>query len=228
MNKIICVGDGYAANHIWPEWPAIIQALYPDVAHENFGAVGAGDEFITTAVVQSHIRNPNAFFIVQWAIPSRFDKLLQNDSWDNIINNDSVYHFNRVKLYDETWWLSSASQQAPVEQYHEFYVEAQQAKTRSFNFKYLVENLLKQQALFFTLEQMILYSNDIRFQHTRLKEIQPSPIVHLQWTEEHIVPHIPYPLDNSRLVELKKRINQHKWQAYDPDRAEIWDKMSNI
>lgn len=95
MNKILCFGDGYAANHIWPEWPAIVQALYPELQHENFGEIGAGNEFITSAIVQAHTDNPDEFYIVQWAIPNRFDKLLQDESWDSIIDNDPVYHFNR-------------------------------------------------------------------------------------------------------------------------------------
>ena len=40
INKIVCLGDGFAANHIWPEWPAIIQALYPDITVKNYGEIG--------------------------------------------------------------------------------------------------------------------------------------------------------------------------------------------
>ena len=228
MNKILCFGDGYAANHIWPEWPAIVCALYPEVSHENFGAIGAGNEFITSAVVQAHVKDPNAFFIVQWAIPQRFDKLLQDDSWDLTIDNDPVYRFNRIRLHEQTWWLSSASEQVAVQQHHKIYVQNKQAKNRSFNFKYLVENLLKTQAIFFTLEQMIVYAAAERFEQVRQKEVQPSPIVHMTWVEEKILPKMPYQPELSRLHELKKRINQHKWHAYDPDRKEIWIKMSDL
>ena len=35
-------------------------------------------------------------------------------------------------------------------------------------------------------------------------------------------------VDPARLAELDRRINQHKWVAYDPDRAEMWQKMSAI
>ena len=228
MNKILCFGDGYAANHIWPEWPAIVQALYPELQHENFGEIGAGNEFITSAIVQAHTDNPDEFYIVQWAIPNRFDKLLQDESWDSIIDNDPVYHFNRVGLHEQTWWLPSASEQDVVKQYHKIYVQNKQAKNRSFNFKYLVENLLKSQSIFFTLEQMIVYADAERFKQIRQKEVQPSPIVHMTWVEEKILPKMPYQPELTRLNELKKRINQQKWHAYDPDREEIWTKMSNF
>ena len=227
MNKIVCFGDGYAANHIWPEWPAIVQALYPDLDFENHGAVGAGDEFITSAVVQTHAKNPKAFFIVQWTIPQRFDKLLEDNIWNTVIDSDPVYHFNRVDSYGQTWWLSSASQQQEVTEYHKFYVQKNQAQMRSHNYRYLVENLLTNQAVFFTLEQMIQYSNHDRFAQIRQKEVQPSPPVHMCWVEEKILPKMPYYPDQNRLEKLKKRINQHKWVAFDPNREDIWNNMSS-
>lgn len=226
MNKILCFGDGYAANHIWPEWPAMIRALYPEVQHENFGQIGAGNEFITSAIVQAHIVSPDAFFLVQWALPQRFDKLLQDDSWLTTIANDPVYHFNQVSLGEQTWWLSSHSKQDLVQHYHKVYVQNKQADNRSYNFKYLVENLLRSQAIFFTLEQLISFADAERFQQIRQKEVQPSPMVHMTWVEEKILPKMPYQPDTARLYELKKRINQHEWHAYDPDREEIWTKMS--
>jgi hypothetical protein len=228
MNKILCFGDGYAANHIWPEWPAIIEALYPQCQHENYGAVGAGNEFITSAVVQAHSENPCDFFIVQWASPNRFDKLLQDDTWDHIIDNDPVYHFNRVKLNNQTWWLSSASVEKIVQQYHLSYVQPLQAESRSKNFKYLVENLLKNQAIFFSLDQMVHYSNSERFKTVRLNEMQPSPVVHMAWVEEKILPKMPQQPDQKKLTELKTRINHHNWEPFHPDREEIWIQMSAI
>lgn len=228
MNKILCFGDGYAANHIWPEWPAIIQALYPDLQHENYGAVGAGDEFIASAVVHAHRQNSNEFFIVQWAGGDRFDKLIQDDSWNHIIDNDPVYHFNRVNLGSQTWWLSSASDQEIIKQYHKVYVQNQQSRQRSVVLRYLVENLLKNQSIFFNLQEMIQYANLPRFAQARSKEIQPSPIVHMCWVEEQILPKMPLQPDTARLAELKKRINQQIWLPYHPDRQEIWYKMSNF
>ena len=51
-----------------------------------------------------------------------------------------------------------------------------------------MENLLKTQAIFFTLEQMIVYAAAERFEQVRQKEVQPSPIVHMTWVEEKILP----------------------------------------
>lgn len=228
MNKIFCFGDGYAANHIWPEWPAIVQALYPEHEHENFGAVGAGNEFIASAVVHAHQQQPDAFFIVQWAMDKRFDKMLQDDSWNQIIDHDPIYHFNRVKLQDHTWWLSSASHASAVQTYHRFYVQEQQQALRSQNWKYLIKHLLASQALFFCLDDLQKYDSLPRFQQVRQQEVQPSPVVHMSWVEEHILPYMPVQPSPARLNLLKQRINQHSWVPYDPDREEIWYKMSKI
>jgi hypothetical protein len=228
MNKIFCFGDGYAAGHIWPEWPNIVEALYPDLEHENFGAIGAGNEFTTSCIVQAHIKDPTAFFIIQWAPSLRFDKLLQDNSWDAIIDNDPVYHFNRVQCNNQTWWLSSASRASAIQNYHTTYVQNNQSSLRSFNFKYLVEHLLENQSLCFTLEQMSLYSKESRFKQVRQQEVQPSPIVHLNWVEEKILPFLPWQPCSIRLNKLKTRIIQHTWKPYDPDRTEIWKEMSDL
>lgn len=226
LTRILTFGDGYAANHIWPEWPAIVAALYPDLAHENFGAVGAGDEFITTAIVECHKRWPDAFFIVQWGHEQRFDKLIQDDSWNAVIDGDPVYHFNRVSLFEQTWWLSSKSDQDLVRRYHNIYVQNRQSHKRSLNYKYLVEHLLRSRSLFFDLRQMHRYSYSKRFAAVRQEQVQPSPIVHMSWVEENILPHMPYQPEKTWLAELRQRIQRHSWQAYDPDREEIWSRMS--
>ena len=65
MKKIYTFGDGYASSHLWPEWPVILEALLPDCVFTHYGAVGAGNEFILNAVVQSHLEDPDAYFLVQ-------------------------------------------------------------------------------------------------------------------------------------------------------------------
>jgi hypothetical protein len=150
--QIFCFGDGYAANHIWPEWPAILSVLYTSV--KNYGAIGAGNEFITTSIIDAHRKNPDAFFIVQWAQHDRFDKLLEDSSWDFTISTDKIYNFNVVPVEQRKWWLSSASSQDEVRKYHDFYVQEQQSILRTDNSKYLIQRLLDNRALFFSTQEM--------------------------------------------------------------------------
>ncbi len=228
MHKIFCFGDGYAANHIWPEWPAIICALYPELEHKNFGAVGAGNEFITSAIIQAHITDPDAFFLVQWAQHNRFDKLLEDDSWDEIIKTDPVYHFNTVELDEQKWWISSASTQKDIQYYHQHYIQNKQSLHRTVNYMYLVSNLLKNQSIFFSTDSMSAYSSLSRFTGIRQNEVQPSPAVHMCYVEEEILPLMPIQPKIERIMELKSRINQFSWVAYDPDRGQIWKELTNF
>jgi hypothetical protein len=248
MKKIYTFGDGFAASHIWPEWPVILEALLPDYSFAHYGAVGAGNEFILNAVVQAHFEDSDAYFLVQWAQADRFDKLIEDSTWNDIIDTDPTYHFNRVKLAEDQWWISSSSQQPDVINYHKHYIQSQQSRIRTLNYIYLAGNLLKNNSLFFSTsdlnfikdkqqyinnnnwveENMHDFSFKPGFSNIRQTEVQPSPIVHLSYVKEYLLPNLPFAVDHSRLMELERRITNHKWVAYDPDRAEIWQKMSDI
>jgi len=228
MNKIFCFGDGYAANHIWPEWPAIVAALYNDIENKNFGAIGAGNEFITSAVIEAHKENPVAFFLVQWAHPNRFDKLLQDNSWDELIKTDPVYYFNTVDLNNHRWWISSASKQKDIQHYHTHYIQTKQSELRTTNYKYLLLNLLKNQSIFFSTVDMEIYSRQPRFKDVRQNEIQPSPIVHMSYVEEKILPLMPIQPNIVKVRELKTRIETQLWIPYDADRVQLWENVINF
>jgi hypothetical protein len=248
MKKIYTFGDGYASSHIWPEWPVILQALFPDYAFTHYGAVGAGNEFILNAVIQAHSMDSDAYFLVQWAQADRFDKLIEDSTWNEIIDADPTYYFNRVQLAENQWWISSASQQPTVINYHKHYIQLKQSKVRTVNYIYLAGNLLKNKSLFFSTidlkfikdkqkhsnnnnwveENMYDFATQERFVNVRQNEVQPSPIVHLAYIKEYLLPNLPFTVDPARLAELERRINNHKWVAYDPDRAELWQKMSAI
>jgi len=240
MKKIYTFGDGYASSHIWPEWPVILQALLPHCDFTHYGAVGAGNEYILNAIVQANILDPHAYFIVQWAQADRFDKLLEDASWNSIIDSDPVYYFNRNCIADQTWWISSASTQTDILTYHRHFVQPQQHKNRTNNFVYLAGNLLLDKSLFFSTsgvdclfsninwvkEDMSKFSQQDKFKEVRQSQVQPSPVVHLAYVKEHVLPNIPFVVDTCRLEELEHRIHTYQWVAYDPDREEIWHKMS--
>jgi hypothetical protein len=247
MKKIYTFGDGFASSHLWPEWPVILEALLPEHKFTHYGAVGAGNEFIVNAIVQANQEDPDAYFLVQWAQPDRFDKLIEDSSWDRIIDADPTYYFNRVVLAENSWWISSASQQPDIVKYHSHYVQSKQSRTRVLNYIYLASNLLEGKSLFFTTanlkftnneqkyikgnwvkQNMHEFSNQQQFINVRQTEVQPSPIVHLAYIQQYLLPNLPFTIDTDRLAELARRINEHNWVAYDPNRIEIWQKMSDI
>jgi hypothetical protein len=237
MSRLIVSGCSFT-NFWYPTWAWFLSSAYDETY--NYGNSGAGNEYILNAIVQANQIDSHAYFLVQWAQADRFDKLLEDISWDGIIDTDPVYHFNRNHIADQTWWISSASTQPDIVTYHSHYVQSMQSKNRTLNSIYLAGNLLKDKSLFFStsgvdclfsninwaVEDMSKFSQQERFKEVRQSQVQPSPVVHLAYVKEHVLPNIPFVVDTCRLEELEHRIHTYQWVAYDPDREEIWHKMS--
>lgn len=226
MNRILCLGDGYAHGHIWPEWPQILQALLSGRQVEIISGIGAGNEFLINGLLA---KDPNKDIVIfQWAQPDRFDKILQDERWNLLAQSDKIYYENFYQHGNHIWWLSSASQLEEIKNYHEFYVQSSQRQQRLSDQKQLVEGFLIGVQCFYlsiSTQDQQEFSQDIRFQTVRGKEVQPSPAVHLSYLEEKILPRLPITIDLQRLNQLRNSINQTKWIPYDPDRASIWEKI---
>lgn len=225
-NKIFTFGDGFATGHIWPEWPQILQALVPDYQIINHAAVGAGNEWLITQLVHCLPEMPNSRVIFQWSSPRRFDKLIEDNSWDPVICSDPVYHFNSVETFGQTWWLSSGSKTSAVQHYHDYYIQKEQFRQRWKNYQTLIKNTLENiNCHWHTFNQTDydLWSQQPSFAELRQNEIQPSPIVHYHYVIENLLPAMK--LTSSRAEQLKTLIYQQKWKAYDPDREEIWQNL---
>lgn len=224
MNKIFTFGDGYATGHIWPEWPQILQALLPEYQIINTAGIGAGAEFLVSGLIDLLPDMHHQQAIVQWPQAIRFDKLLQDRSWDSTISNDSVYHFNRVQdTQQREWWLSSASDS--VKLYHEQYVQSLQSQRRLEIFKTLIKHTLNDvdcDTVYTSTQDQEIYSKQTKFITTRQNQIQPSPIVHFYWIVEKILPKLTVQVDQSRLQLLEDLINKTNWVPYNPDRDSIW------
>ena len=225
-NKIFTFGDGFATGHIWPEWPQILQALLPNYTVINHAGIGAGTEWLVTQLIHQLPDMHNSRVIFQWSSPKRFDKLIEDSSWDSIIESDPVYHFNRVHTFGQTWWLSSGSSTEAVKHYSEHYIQKQQFRQRQHNYQTLVQNTLENiNCLSHSMNQVDYdqYSHSERFKEFRQNEVQPSPIVHYHYVIENLLPAMQLTSDFSE--KLKTLIYQQKWQAYDPDRDEIWQNL---
>jgi hypothetical protein len=226
MQKIFCFGDGFATGHIWPEWPQILQALLPDHQVVNTAGIGAGTEFLVSGFVDMLPDIANSTVIFQWPFANRFDKLLQDDSWQHTITSDPAYHFNVVAdTKHRNWWLSSASQTPQIADYQRIYIQSQQHALRQHVYKELVSHTadaLNCKIIHSTTMEQDQFSRSTRFTSTRSREVQPSPVVHFYWIIEHIVPQMNVTVDPTLQNRLELLINQTVWTAYDPDREEIW------
>lgn len=227
-NKIYTFGDGYATGHLWPEWPQILQALVPDYQVVNTAGIGAGPEYLVHKLVQQLNKMQNSRVIFQWPSPDRFDKLIENDHWLDIVKNDPVYHFNIIPDGNRRWWLSSASTSEQIQTYHNLFVQPTQHKIRLDTYKILVQNTLKNigcKVYYTSLSEASAFGNQPRFQQIRQKEVQPGPPVHYYFLTEKLLPDTDINFNLARAQRLEELILEQTWQAYDPDRAEIWQNL---
>jgi hypothetical protein len=253
IKKIYTFGDGYAMGHIWPEWPQLLQAIYPKVEVVNTAGIGAGNEFLLNAALQTPT---DGIFIMQWASPRRLDKLINTARWNTIINTDPVYSQNTVKLGDNNWWLSSSSTQSEVAHYHDFYIEETQANLRTYNYMLLLKNYFNNNNIqyyymftyspeYLSLAQkntltdanwawhkpwagMSEYSTQPKYNNIRQTEVQPSPAVHLNWLVECLLHKLPFKLDNTRLINLKTLVDKEKWVPFYWDRKAQWENLLSM
>lgn len=230
-NSIFCFGDGYAHGHIWPEWPQILQALLPDYQVNTYTGIGAGNEFLTNLLIDLGDQINNQTVIFQWAQPGRFDKLIEDQQWLARAKNDPVYHFNLYESAGNTWWLSSASNDEKIKEYHNFFVQQTQERVRLANQQILVESYLKMHScnyLFVSTNKQELFCSMHPEKKHRGIEVQPAPLLHFYYIKEVLAPKLNLNIGIARSNRLEQLIKQHKWQAYDPDRDEIWQKMSEF
>jgi hypothetical protein len=59
------------------------------------------------------------------------------------------------------------------------------------------------------------------------KEVQPHPIVHLEWIKQMLLPTLQINVDPEWLDVLTKRMYNQNWIPYDIDRSSIWAKIIN-
>lgn len=228
MNRLVCVGDGFAHGHIWPEWPQMLSALASDRETITISGVGAGNEFLINGLL--HQRPYEDVVVFQWADPDRFDKIIQDDQWRTLGLQDDTYHFNFYQQGPHTWWLSSASINSHVRQYHDFYVQSQQSAQRMEDYKTLLKGYLSSRKNYYieiSTQGQEVFSRQTRFAHLRGHEVQPSPAIHLAYIEEIILPALPFAVDVARLDRLRASINDCQWTAYDPDRNQTWQDIIN-
>jgi hypothetical protein len=221
--KVYCLGDGYAHGHIWPEWPQLLQCLFPTFDVICLSGIGAGNEFLISQLLEHDIEQSTVIF--QWAQPNRFDKLIEDKSWDTTIGQDSVYNENII----DNWWLSSASTSKDIQTYHNFFVQPEQAKLRYRVQKQLVESYLRDKRCTYvctSTEEQEKFAKQSRFAKVRQQEVQPSPIVHLNFLIEIILPQLNIVPDQKILNYITDAVQDRTWIAYDPDREEILDDIT--
>jgi ribose 5-phosphate isomerase B len=109
----------------------------------NYGYPGAGNDLIFSMATEIALSAANpSTFIIQWTSWNRFDKLLEDDSWNNTIQNDKKYSHAVYEIDNKKWWLSSGSTQ--LHHYHTHYQQQKQRQLFDIYHMVLLANFLKQ------------------------------------------------------------------------------------
>jgi hypothetical protein len=246
---IYTFGDGFATGHIWPEWPQMLELITQQPV-ENYGQIGAGNEYIFNCAVRAAINSPSSdIFVVQWALPFRFDKLIEDDSWAEIIQTDNIYNNNFGNIGGKKWWLSSNSKLDVIKHYTNFYVQSEQLLNRTVLHMITLNKLLESKNIkhcyFFTynvdysthdlcesVESLPWTANvsmedySTRFSN-RGVQIQPSPIVHLNFTIDNILPALNLSVDQIILDKIKNYFDKIDFFPYHFDREQQLADIKN-
>jgi len=244
---IYTFGDGFAAGHIWPEWPQILEAI-TQIPVVNFGHIGAGNEYIFNCVIKAALTAKESdLFLVQWADPYRFDKIVEDAQWMDLQQTDPKYKNIKSTVFDQTWWSTSGSDLKEIQKYRNFYIQHEQAMNRSVLYMISASKMLK--SLNIDHKYFLTYKFDysthgnfselsalpwIDFQgmdewttNTGIRgdEMQPSPQSQLAWVENKLLSYCTFNVDN--LNKIRYLINNQKFKPYDPDSAQIWSDITN-
>ena len=162
--KILCAGDGFGKGHLWPMWPQLLKEVIDDCEVDNVSEVGAGNEYIMNATINSCLKKEYDIVIVQWTASDRLDIINENQNdLAKLILYDQVYRtkFSNINLSNRLWWLSSASQTEFIKNYHKIYITKEQHYLRSIHQIKYVELFLKNRNIKF----MFISAYELDFIH---------------------------------------------------------------
>lgn len=246
---IYTFGDGFAAGHIWPNWPQILEVFTNDQVI-NHGMVGAGNELIfNTAIKQSFTATSDDVFLVQWTMPGRFDKILETSDWHELQKTDEVYRNNRYRVFDNIWWPTSGSALPEIRHYHNFYVQSKQALERSIIYMISLSGFLDNLGIshhYFLTYELNFGAHSLcdkvkslpwvpapsmetwsRFRPDRGNEVQPSPAVHYKFVEEFLLPALGIDVERDVLEKIENRVRQMEVVPFYYDREKIWSEAKH-
>jgi hypothetical protein len=141
--NILTIADGFGVDTDFKKWPFYLKLLTTKTHNVvNRSIIGASNEMIFLQLAEAVKKETYEYCIIQWAIPCRVD-LVANDFWINQAKQDSVYHFNLIDNNDKKWWVTSASNNSYIRNYHDRYIGKWHATQRSQSWIMAAAELLK-------------------------------------------------------------------------------------
>lgn len=144
MKKILLtISDGNGVDNDFKKWPFYLKLLLSKT-HTiiNRSVVGASNEFMFMQLCEAVYNHDIDHAIIQWSIPNRVD-IVADDFWKKQAQQDPVYHFNIVKNNEQTWWVTSRSENDYIQEYHNKYIKYWQALQRTQSYMMAAAELLK-------------------------------------------------------------------------------------
>ena len=153
---LLTISDGNGVNNDFHKWPFLLQTLTTkNLNVVNRSVVGASNEMMLLRLAETLCAHPINYAIIQWSAWKRID-VVADDFWKEQAKIDPVYHFNLVKLLGKDWWVTSASKNPYIQEYHNRYMDITHAKIRSQSFIMSAAEMLKHHNVDFRFALMIL------------------------------------------------------------------------
>lgn len=251
--KILTIADGFGdsiSSPAWyPEyhkWPFILNLMTKNLDIIDFSRYGAGNEYMVS-VLKDQYRSVDKV-LIQWSIPDRLDLVLAhqdptNNQWQELISSDPVYSENIRLIGQDKWWLSSASTQSWVRDYHERFISKRQHQIRSQIWIEYAHQLLSQIPHRFMLAYDSLYLDGINvdpnvwiwhdawkgmhdyryhseYRSLDLGIVQPIPLIHFDFIKRFVMPNFDLPWRNDRELAAVESMLLRKYNLYKDQKPE--------
>lgn len=170
-SNILTISDGNGVDTNFKKWPFYLQLLTSNYAKViNRSVIGASNELMFMQLSEVVAANKPDYCIIQWSIPNRID-LVADKFWLAQAEQDPVYNFNVVENNGKTWWVTSASDNEYVKEYHNRYIGTWQAQQRSQAWIIAAAELLKFHKIKFVFS--LCYALDFIEPHTDILNSYP-------------------------------------------------------
>lgn len=246
--KILTLADGFGDSWAcppwfpqWHKWPALIGLMTQNTEIIDLSRYGSGNEYLVNCLRHNYHQADVTF--LQWTVPARLDLVLAHEPdvdqlWHQCIDSDIMYRENFQYIGQHKWWISSASDQPWVREYHRRFISKTQHQLRSEIWIEYAHKLLKDRPHNFLLTYDSEYLRDIDVpndvwiwhepwkgmhdwrNHSQFRDldfglVQPIPLIHFDFIKRFIVPKCDLPWRNERELQavesmLKRKYNQYK------------------
>lgn len=140
---LLIISDGNGVENDFHKWPFLLQLLTSKTLNIiNLSVVGASNEMMLLRLAEVVSTQKIDYAIIQWSVPNRIDVVVDT-FWKEQAKIDPTYHFNIVDTLNTKWWVTSASKNSHIQEYHKKYVNQWHSTLRSESCMLSAAELLK-------------------------------------------------------------------------------------